>query len=142
MIKGIDHIDIAVRDVDEATEVFQKMGFKLVRRTSHHEGTAELKLPGNNQPIFDLHPVTAHHGEDYTGVIHIAFKVDDVQETYDELRGKGIVFSKGQSPHLTKSTGRTLVNLSDPDIVSSASSIKGWGLYIQFVGPAREAPIP
>lgn len=138
-IKGIDHIDIAVSDVDECTKVFQKVGFKLLRRTSHHGGTAELKFPGTNQPIFDVHPPVAEHAGGNVGVIHIAFEVDDIQEAYDELRGKGIVFRK--APNFTESTGRILFSICDPDM-NGTESIKGWGFYLQFVGSDRKAPIP
>jgi catechol 2,3-dioxygenase-like lactoylglutathione lyase family enzyme len=35
MIRGIDHIELIVRNLNESVEFFQKMGFKLLTRTSH-----------------------------------------------------------------------------------------------------------
>ncbi|MBD0415486.1 hypothetical protein [Oryzicola mucosus] len=35
-------------------EFYQKMGFKLLTWTEHHGGSAELQLPGDNQPIFEI----------------------------------------------------------------------------------------
>ena len=44
MIRGIDHIELIVRDVEEFISFFEKMGFKVIKRTSHHGSSAELQL--------------------------------------------------------------------------------------------------
>jgi hypothetical protein len=44
-----------------------------------------MQLPGENQPIFEIHQVT---GEENPGVNHIAFKVDNAKEAYAQLQGK------------------------------------------------------
>ena len=124
MIRGIDHIELVVRDVEEFITFFQKMGFKLLTRTSHHGDSAELQLPGPNQPIFEIHQVS---GEENIGVNHIAFTVDNAQEAYENLRSQGITSMK--APNFVQSTGRTTVNFRDPD---------GWRL--QLVDAARKAP--
>lgn len=141
MITGIDHIDIAVRDLDEAVDAFLKLGFELVRRTNHHRGTVEVKLPGPNQPIFDLHPILPERGEgDVTGVLHIAFTVDDIHKSFDEMKSLGFKFNEKQTPHLTKPTGRWLFNICNPDSTTS-KPIDGWGFYLQFAGPERVEPV-
>jgi catechol 2,3-dioxygenase-like lactoylglutathione lyase family enzyme len=124
MIRGIDHIELIVRDVGEFVQFFQELGFKLLTRTSHHGESAELQLPGPNQPIFEIHQVS---GEENIGVNHIAFRVDNAQQAYEELRGKGITFARG--PGFVQATGRTVVNFRDPD---------GWRL--QLVDAERKAP--
>ncbi len=124
MIRGIDHIELIVRDIEEFVDFFQKMGFNLLTRTSHHGESAELQLPGPNQPIFEIHQVT---GEENIGVNHIAFTVENAQETYDTLQDKGITTMR--PPNYVAATGRTTVNFRDPD---------GWRL--QFVDAARMAP--
>ena len=124
MIRGIDHIELIVRDLDESVEFFQKMGFKLLTRTSHHGGSAELQLPGENQPIFEIHQVG---GEENIGVNHIAFKVDNAQAAYDELRTQGVPMPR--APNFVPATGRTTVNFRDPD---------GWRL--QLVDAERKPP--
>ncbi len=124
MIQGIDHIELIVRDVDEFVDFYQKLGFKLLVRTSHHGGSAELQLPGPNQPIFEIHTVS---GEENIGVNHIAFKVNNAQEAYNVLSGRGI--SLERAPHFVEVTGRTNVNLRDPD---------GWRL--QLVDSERKPP--
>jgi glyoxylase I family protein len=93
-------------------------------RTSHHGGSAELQLPGPNQPIFEIHTAT---GEETIGVNHIAFKVDDAHTAYRDLLAEGI--KPEQGPQLVEVTGRTNVNLRDPD---------GWRL--QLVDSERKAP--
>jgi len=124
MVLSIDHIELIVRDVDEYVEFYQKLGFKLLIRTSHHGGSAELQLPGDNQPVIEIHTVT---GEETIGINHMAFKVANAQEAYDDVSSKGITPERG--PHLVEVTGRTNVNLRDPD---------GWRL--QLVDADRKPP--
>jgi catechol 2,3-dioxygenase-like lactoylglutathione lyase family enzyme len=124
MIRGIDHIELIVRDVEEFVAFFEKMGFKVLTRTSHHGASAELQLPGDNQPIFEIHQVG---GEENIGVNHIAFKVDNAQGAYAELHGKGV--KNMRTPNYVAATGRTTVNFRDPD---------GWRM--QLVDAQRKAP--
>jgi catechol 2,3-dioxygenase-like lactoylglutathione lyase family enzyme len=124
MIRGIDHIELIVRDVEAHIAFFEKMGFKVLTRTSHHGSSAELQLPGENQPIFEIHQVMR---EENPGVNHIAFKCDNAQETYDDLLAKGVTTMR--EPNYVKATGRLTVNLRDPD---------GWRL--QLVDSDRKAP--
>jgi catechol 2,3-dioxygenase-like lactoylglutathione lyase family enzyme len=124
MIRGIDHIELIVRDVEEFVTFFQKLGFKLLTRTSHHGASAELQLPGPNQPIFEIHQVG---GEENIGVNHIAFKVDNAQEAYAALQSDGLTSLR--PPNFVVATGRTTVNFRDPD---------GWRL--QLVDAERKAP--
>jgi catechol 2,3-dioxygenase-like lactoylglutathione lyase family enzyme len=125
MIRGIDHIELIVRDVDEFIAFFQQLGFQLLTRTSHHGASAELQLPGPHQPIFEIHQVS---GEENIGINHIAFKVDNAEETYEELRSKGITSLR--APNFVTATGRTTVNFRDPD---------GWRL--QLVDADRKKPV-
>ena len=57
MINGIDHIEIVVRDAEEYIAFMQTLGFEVITRTTHHSDSAELKLSGDNQPIFEIHQV-------------------------------------------------------------------------------------
>lgn len=124
MVKRIDHIELVVRDVNEFVAFFQKLGFKLLSRTPHHGGSAELQLPGDNQPIFEIHTV---EGEENIGINHIAFLVDDVEKEYADLSAQGIKFER--APHFIKATGRLIANFRDPD---------GWRL--QLVDAKRLEP--
>ena len=124
MVRGIDHIELIVRDVEEFVAFFEKMGFKVLTRTSHHGASAELQLPGENQPIFEIHQVGR---EENIGVNHIAFKVDNAQESYAELKARGL--RNMREPNYVVATGRTTVNFRDPD---------GWRM--QLVDAQRKAP--
>ena len=124
MVLSIDHIELIVRDVDEHVEFYHKLGFQVLMRTAHHGGSAELQLPGENQPVLEIHTAT---GEETIGINHIAFKVASAQEAYDDVRAKGITPERG--PHLVEVTGRTNVNMRDPD---------GWRL--QLVDANRKPP--
>lgn len=126
MVKSVDHIELIVRNTDEYVDFFRKLGFKLLMRTSHHGGSAELQLPGPNQPIFEIHTVG---GEENIGVNHIAFKVDSAHEAYEEITRHGIPADRG--PQFVASTGRTNVNLRDPD---------GW--RVQLVDSERKQAQP
>ena len=116
MIRGIDHIELIVRDFDEYIDFLQKLGFELLTHTKHHGESAELKPPGDDQPILEIHQAT---GEEVIGVNHIAFRVDDVNDVHGSLKDLGIAFSG--PPKLIKEPGRTNINLRDPD---------GWRLQL------------
>ncbi|MEE8334720.1 MAG: VOC family protein, partial [Alphaproteobacteria bacterium] len=73
MIRAIDHMELIVRDVNAHIDLFEKLGFKVLTRTDHHGGSAELQLPGENQPIIEIHEV---NGEEVIGINHIALRVD------------------------------------------------------------------
>ncbi|MBT5432530.1 MAG: VOC family protein [Rhodospirillaceae bacterium] len=123
MLQGIDHIEIIVRDLDAYAEYLQKLGFELIMNTSHHGDSAELKMPGSDT-IFELHQVG---GEEVPGINHIALRVDDINQTHAELQDKGIAIE--EPPGDVVSTGRTNINLRDPD---------GWRL--QLVDANRRKP--
>jgi catechol 2,3-dioxygenase-like lactoylglutathione lyase family enzyme len=74
--------------------------------------------------VFEIHRVG---GEEAIGVNHIAFQVPDVAAARRELAAQGIDASV--EPVFVKATGRTVLNLRDPD---------GWRL--QIVDAARKAP--
>jgi catechol 2,3-dioxygenase-like lactoylglutathione lyase family enzyme len=123
MIRGIDHIELIVRDFDEYIAFLQTLGMEVLTRTSHHGESAELRAPGDNQPIFEVHQAS---GEEVIGVNHIAFKVDDVNAA-NEMLEKTKIDSK--KPNYVESTGRTTINLRDPD---------GWRM--QLVDAKRAEP--
>lgn len=123
MLQGIDHIEIIVRDLDEYVAYLQKLGFELIMNTSHHGGSTELKMPGSDI-IFELHQVG---GEEVPGINHIALRVDDINATHETLNSQGIAIE--EPPGDVVSTGRTNINLRDPD---------GWRL--QLVDANRRKP--
>jgi glyoxylase I family protein len=123
MIKGIDHIELIVRDLEEYLEFLQSLGFKMLTRTGHHGESAELTPPGADFPIFEVHQAT---GEEVIGVNHIAFRVDDAAAAHEALQKTDIDF---RPPNYVEATGRTTINLRDPD---------GWRM--QLVDAKRKDP--
>ena len=126
MVTKIDHIEIVVQRFDEYVALFRALGFRELTRTKHHGDSVEFQLPGDNQPIFEIHRVS---GEENIGVNHIAFQVADVETAHRELTARGVDLPRG--PSFVPSTGRTNLNFRDPD---------GWRL--QIVDARRKAPDP
>jgi len=124
MVLGkIDHIDIIVDDLEKAEEYFtKKLGFKLLRRTTHFGKSIELSSPAGDF-FFDFHQGTeeaykmerelkgsgglCHFG-------HIAFKVDDINKEFEELKSKGVSF-RLDAPSFSPTTGRTVADTFDAD---------------------------
>ncbi|HEV8662613.1 MAG TPA: methylmalonyl-CoA epimerase [Candidatus Methylomirabilis sp.] len=98
MIKKLDHIAIAVRDLEEAARTFeqilgvppakvQEVPTEKVRVAFFPFGGAEVELVqglGSDNPIANF---IAKRGE---GIHHICFEVDDLQETLDRLSAAGV----------------------------------------------------
>ena len=120
----VDHIELIVNRFDEYVALFRALGFQERLRTKHHGDSIEFQLPGDNQPVFEIHRVG---GEEAIGVNHIAFRVPDVAAARQELAAQGIDASV--EPVFVKATGRTVLNLRDPD---------GWRL--QLVDAERKTP--
>jgi glyoxylase I family protein len=123
MIKGIDHIELIVRDFDEYVAFMKTLGFEELTRTSHHGESVEMKAPGPDQTIFEIHQAT---GEEVIGVNHIAFRVDDASQAHQMLQSTNIDYKQ---PNYVEATGRTTINLRDPD---------GWRM--QLVDAKRQSP--
>jgi len=117
----IDHIDFYVDDLEEAEEYFtKKLGFKLFRCTEHVGKSIELISPAGDC-LFELHheseegynkrkrerPGGLHFG-------HIAFKVDDINKEFEELKSKGVSFSE-DAPIFSPTSGRKLAHILDAD---------------------------
>ena len=125
MLTRIDHIEIVVRNVEEVVSFYKQLGFQEVLRTTHHRLSVEMQLPGPNQPIYEFHELV--EGSEKPGIDHIAFVVDDMQKTHDELLAKGMKFER--EIHLEESSGRVLANTRDPE-----------GFKVQLVSAKREKP--
>ena len=118
-IRAIDHIELVIRDVARYVEFFEKMGFKVILKSPHHGGSAEVQLPvktaegkdnGEFRTIFELHSI---EGEENPGINHIAFLCDNLDQTVADMKKKGIKFEKERG--FVQATGRLLANFRDPD---------------------------
>ncbi|MBC6417392.1 MAG: VOC family protein [Prochloron sp. SP5CPC1] len=125
MIKGIDHLDLTVGDLEAFITFFTALGFQVVRRTKHGGEAVELQYPGKDQPIIELHPSQLPDGSQQPlGLRHIAFKADDIDELAELVKQREI-HSLG-SPEFYEPTGRMLFSVLDPD-----------GRKLQFVGTSQ-----
>tara|TARA_Y100001934_G_scaffold256504_1_gene324575 strand:+ start:216 stop:584 length:369 start_codon:yes stop_codon:yes gene_type:complete len=108
-VLGIDHIELIVRDLEEYVVFMKTLDFSERRRTNHHGGSVELAAPGEGQPVFEIHQAS---GEEVIGVNHIALRVADANAAHEQLSRQGV---RTNPPNHVESTGRTTVNLRDPD---------------------------
>jgi methylmalonyl-CoA/ethylmalonyl-CoA epimerase len=112
--RAIDHIALAVIDLEAAVHLFTVMlGFTLIRRR-HTKGaktgmySAELEngsmkfvLCQGTEPESQVSRLVSEYGP---GVAHIALEVDDVTKTVDELGARGMRFDTSviEGPGLTQ----------------------------------------
>src|SRR5438093_4305292 len=86
-VTKIDHIELIVSRFEEYVALFRALGFQERLRTKHHGDSVEFQLPGENQPVFEIH---RGGGEEAIGVNHIAFQVTDVAAARTELQAQGV----------------------------------------------------
>lgn len=112
--RRIDHIALAVADLEQAIALFQNvLGFELKRRR-HIEGahtgmlSAELEANGirfvlcqGTEPESQVSRLVRHFG---VGLAHVALEVDDVEHSVESLRRKGLSFDTNviRGPGLTQ----------------------------------------
>lgn len=100
--RRIDHIALAVGDLDEAVHFFENvLGFELKGRRQIRGArtgmiSAEMEANGmrfvlcqGTEPQSQVSQLIENFG---VGVAHIAFEVDDVEQTVETLRDRGMNF--------------------------------------------------
>ena len=114
MLQRLFHVNICVRDMERSIQFYQGIGFKKVNDFTMDDpkvgdalGVKAKKLRGvfmrlgddPNAPVLDLvqfiDPPT--QGQPYptlnnVGICRIAFTVDDIDKTYEELKAKKVQF--------------------------------------------------
>jgi len=98
MFQGIDHIVIAVEDLDVGIEQYEAIFGQSVDRQGEPEGAgfknAYFKFADNEvelvAPTSDKGPIASKIERSGQGVHLMAMRVDDVEATVAELRGKGV----------------------------------------------------
>jgi len=97
-IRGIDHVVVAVRDLDRAQHTFERLGFTLTPRGYHTLGSANhcimfgsdyIELLALPQP----HPALAYYSDFLgkgEGLAALAFATDDAHAAFAELDAAGI----------------------------------------------------
>jgi 4-hydroxyphenylpyruvate dioxygenase-like putative hemolysin len=122
MLTGIDHIDVAVDDLEKWTNFLEVVGFSVLRRTSHGGGSVELRFPGVDSPLLELTSTTRPNGTPHpAGFRHIALRSDDIAATFALLSARGVTIDR--PPRKNAESGRITMNAIDPT----------GGMTIQFV---------
>ena len=99
MIDGVDHVGVAVKDLDEAIHVYRDiLGFKLEGVHTMNERMLKIAFFSLGESRIELlQPLSADsavakfletRGE---GIQHLAVKVKNVEATLEEFKRKGVV---------------------------------------------------
>ncbi|NMA86791.1 MAG: methylmalonyl-CoA epimerase [Tissierellia bacterium] len=98
MVKKVDHIGIAVKNLEEALEFYENtLGIKCVETEVVEEqkvkvaflpiGDTEVELLESTEEDGPIAKFIEKRGE---GIQHIAYRVDNIEEAIVELQAKGI----------------------------------------------------
>ncbi|MDD2553912.1 MAG: methylmalonyl-CoA epimerase [Desulfotomaculaceae bacterium] len=97
MLKKIDHIGIAVKDLAEATKFYEALGLKPVGTEIVEEqkvkvaffplGDSEVELLESTAPDGPIAKFIEKNG---AGIQHIAFRVDNIEKALANLKEQGI----------------------------------------------------
>ena len=98
MIKEIDHIGIAVNDLKEAMSIYKDLlGLEFMGTETIEEqkiihatflaGRVKIELVQSTHPDGPIGKFIEKRGE---GIHHIAFRVENIDESLKELRAKGV----------------------------------------------------
>lgn len=98
MVNKIDHIGIAVKNLDEALKFYEDA---LGLKSAGTEVVEEQKVKVAFMPIGDTEvellestdeegPISRHIAKNGEGVQHIAYRVDDIEAAIAEMKEKGI----------------------------------------------------
>ena len=99
MLNKIEHIGIAVRDLNNSNELFEKLFGKAHYKVEAVEsegvatsffqlGESKIELLEATSPDSPIAKFIEKKGE---GIHHIAFDVDDIRAEMERLRGEGFV---------------------------------------------------
>ncbi|KAA0258573.1 methylmalonyl-CoA epimerase [Deferribacter autotrophicus] len=96
MLKKIDHIGIAVKNLDNSLKIYETIGVKpyhFEEVESQKVKTAFIKVGESNiellEPTSEESPIAKFIEKKGEGIHHIAYLVDDVQLAIDTLKNAG-----------------------------------------------------
>jgi len=136
MFKGINHVGVVVRNLDEAIELYSKsFGFKLkgpvqqikelgIKDAIVTNGTVTFELMEPEDPDSPMGKFLEKNGE---GLHHISLEVDDIHLSIDELSGKGISL-----------IGKEAITLDDA-MLSYIHPKSSKGVLIEIVQPLKDS---
>jgi methylmalonyl-CoA epimerase len=118
-VKRVEHVAIAVRNLDEVMRVFQdKLGLELEYEHAYPQyqsrmamfpvGETYLELLQGTAESSDISRWVAEHGQ---GLYHVCLEVPDIEAALVELRGKGV---RLLDEHPREGHGNSLIAFLDP----------------------------
>jgi len=97
MIEKINHVGIAVHNLDESIKTYENLGFSVVGRetvASQKVEVAMIEIGESHiellQPTADDSPIAKFLEKKGSGIHHIAVSVDDIEKALKEYEEKGI----------------------------------------------------
>ena len=136
MVKDYLHVGISVRNLDKSVQFYTEvLGMEEGIRVSHKGETISRVVAVENTEVDvcyvtkGIHRLelieyknkdnaklnTAYQPQDDPGLVHIAFIVDDVDETYQTIKGLGYEFNS--PPMVTRENGPKIAFFRGPDNV-------------------------
>lgn len=125
IVNGIHHIALAVNNFDEAYRFYTEgLGFKLYAKWGGPEKTIALLDIGNGEYI-ELFSNGTGEEEQNSRFIHLAFKVENVEEVYEKA------LAAGGRPHIPQ---KSVCTKSEPTniVINCAFVIAPGGEQIEF----------
>ncbi len=96
-LKRVDHVGIAVKNLDESVQFYESLGFKATGYEVVAEqkvkvaflpcGDSELELLESTEPDG---PIARFIEKNGPGIQHIAIRVDDIDKALEELKAKEV----------------------------------------------------
>ena len=112
MIRRVKFVSIPVKDQDKALAFYtEKLGFAIQTDQPMGPGQRwiELGIPGAETDVVLFSP--EGHEDRIGGFMNLSFSSDNVEKTYDELKAKGVEFTKPPK----KEPWGTFAMFKDPD---------------------------
>lgn len=115
MYQAVDNIGVAVADLESALDFYETLGFECER---YSESDGQVSPAADTYLyVFETHgpdaaPRSADLFSNPVGIDHISIRVDDVDQTYDDLAARGVEFF--QPPVTESEWGLRLAGTRDP----------------------------
>ncbi len=113
----LNHTSITVKDLNESLDFYtKKLGLQLLSRREIKENNAEIAFIGDGQTEHRIELTWWRNKKDYAEgdqLDHIAFLVDDVKLTIEEMGAKGVKIAK--EPYTLKGGTSIIAFIQDPN---------------------------
>ena len=118
MIKQLNHIAIICTNINQSKYFYcEILGFKIIREHFRAEcNSYKVDIAVNSNYLIELfsfpNPPQRQSYPEATGLRHLAFSIDNFEETLQNLSDKGIVY---EPVRVDEFTGKKFTFIEDPD---------------------------